>query len=64
MDLKWEDLGEILDYKPKNDRLILPTKGIKYQYPNNTCCFQSYATCREVSEGVMAAIGKGPQKSC
>ena len=51
-DFRYQDLGGILDYKPKQNRLVLPIIEIKDQMPNNTCVFHAYAACREQQEGV------------
>lgn len=52
-DFRYSLLGGIFDYKPKHRRLLLPVLDIKAQYPNNTCVFHSYASCREPDEGVV-----------
>lgn len=51
-DFRYSALGGWFDYKPKQDRLLLPILEIKSQSPNNTCVFHSYAACREVDEQV------------
>lgn len=52
-DFRYSMLGGIFDYKPKHtEAWTLPITSVKAQHPNNTCVFHSYASCREVTEGV------------